>query len=47
MVDVQENGSVQKLFNIGGFQLEFVRMSQVMNHMTCLDLSALIGGKFI
>ena len=31
----------------GGFQLEFVSISRVINHMTCYDLSALIGGKFI
>ena len=28
---------------IGGFQLEFVSMSQVINHMTCYKFSALIG----
>ena len=33
--------------HIGGFQLEFVSISQVINHMTCYKLSALIGGKFI
>ena len=27
----------------GGFQLEFVSISQVINHMTCYNLSALIG----
>ena len=32
---------------IGGFQLEFVSMSEIINHMTCYNLSALIGGKFI
>ena len=31
----------------GGFQLEFVSISQVINHMTCYNSSALIGGKFI
>ena len=31
----------------GGFQLEFVSISRVMNHLTCYNLSALIGGKFI
>ena len=31
----------------GGFQLEFVGISRVINHMTCYDSSALIGGKFI
>ena len=30
-----------------GFQLEFVSISRVINHMTCYNLSALIGGKFI
>ena len=33
--------------HIGGFQLEFVSISQVINHMTCYNLSTLIGGKFI
>ena len=32
---------------IGGFQLEFVSISRVINHMTCYNLSALIGGEFI
>ena len=27
----------------GGFQLEFVSISRVINHMTCYNLSALIG----
>ena len=27
---------------MGGFQLEFVSISQVINHMTCYNLSALI-----
>ena len=27
----------------GGFQLEFVNISQVINHMTCYNSSALIG----
>ena len=31
----------------GGFQLEFVSISWVINHMTCYNLSALIGGKFL
>ena len=31
----------------GGFQLEFVSISQVINHMTCYNSSTLIGGKFI
>jgi MFS superfamily sulfate permease-like transporter len=31
----------------GGFQLEFVSISRVINHMTCYNSSALIGGKFI
>ena len=30
-----------------GFQLEFVSISWVINHMTCYNSSALIGGKFI
>ena len=29
-----------------GFQLEFVSISRVLNHMTCYNWSALIGGKF-
>ena len=32
---------------LGGFQLEFVNISRVINHMTCYDWSALIGGTFI
>ena len=31
----------------GGFQLKFVSMSRAINHMTCYNSSALIGGKFI
>ena len=31
----------------GGFQLEFVSISRVMNHMTCYNSSDLIGGLFI
>ena len=33
--------------NNGGFQLEFVCISQVINHMTYYNSSAHIGGKFI
>ena len=33
--------------NLGGFQLVFVSISRVTNHMTCYNSSALIGGKFI
>ena len=29
--------------NLGGFQLEYVSISQVINHMTCYNSSALIG----
>ena len=29
--------------NFGGFQLEFVSISRVINHMTCYKSSALIG----
>ena len=32
---------------IGGFQLEFVGISQIINHMTGYNSSALIGGKCI
>ena len=32
---------------IGDFLLEFVSISQVINHMTCYNSSALMGGKFI
>ena len=31
----------------GGFQLAFVSISRVINHMTCYNSSACIGGKFI
>ena len=34
-------------FENGGFQLEFVSISRVINHMTCYNSSALIGGKLI
>jgi hypothetical protein len=34
-------------FNLlGGFQLEFVSISRVINHMNCYNLSDLIGGFF-
>ena len=33
---------ISKLSDIGGFQLEFVSVSQVINHMTCYKFSALI-----
>ena len=32
---------------IGGFQLEFISISRVINHMTCYNSSVLIGGKFV
>ena len=32
---------------IGGFQLEFVSISRLINHMTCYNSSALIGGEFV
>ena len=35
------------LINTGGFQLEFVSITRVINHMTCYNSSALIVGKFI
>ena len=38
---------VQEISEHGGFQLEFVSIGPVINHMTCYNLSALIGGKFI
>ena len=31
----------------GGFQLEDLSISQVINHVTCYKFEALIGGKFI
>jgi hypothetical protein len=31
------------LADIGGFQLEFVSISRVINHMTCYKPSSLIG----
>ena len=30
----------------GGFQLEFVSISRVINHMTCYKFSALIGWNY-
>ena len=30
----------------GGFQLEFLSISRVINHMTCYNLSALIGWNY-
>ena len=41
LIEPNESGA------LGGFQLEFVGISRVINHMTCYDSSALIGGKFI
>ena len=29
----------------GGFQLEFLSISRIINHMTCYDSSALNGGQ--
>ena len=37
----------QTLVVYGGFQLEFVSISRVINLMTCYNLSPLIGGKSI
>jgi hypothetical protein len=42
----EEEGTIAELMmEQGGFQLEFVSISQVLNNMTCYNLSALIGGK--
>ena len=38
---------LHKKYTFCGFQLEFVSIGQVINHMTCYNLSALIGEKFI
>ena len=35
------------LRDLGGFQLEFVSISRVINHMICYNVSAIIGGTFI
>ena len=35
-------GNEKKIY-IGGFQLEFVSISRVINHMTCYNSSALIA----
>ena len=44
----EEEGTIAELMmEQGGFQLEFVSISQVLNNMTCYNLSALIGGKSI
>ena len=32
--------------NLGGFQLEFLSISRVTNHMTCYKSSALIGWNY-
>ena len=46
--DSEEEGTIAELMmEQGGFQLEFVSISQVINHMTCYISSALIGGKII
>jgi hypothetical protein len=37
-------GNASNVF--GGFQLEFVSITWVVNHMTCYKLSALIGGNY-
>ena len=46
VVDFHESGCTF-LNHMGGFQLEYVSISGVINHMTCYNSSALIGGKFI
>ena len=44
----EEEGTIAELMmEQGGFQLEFVSISQVLNNMTCYNLSALISGKSI
>ena len=40
------NNISNAFLDMGGFQLEFVSISRVINHITCYNLSALIGGKF-
>jgi hypothetical protein len=44
----EEEGTIAELMmEQGGFQLEFLSISRVINHMTCYNLSALIDGKSI
>ena len=38
---------LHKKYTFCGFQLEFVSIGQVINHMTCYNLSALIIEQFI
>ena len=38
---------LKQMKHLGGFELEFVSISRVINHMTCYNSSALIGGKYI
>ena len=40
---LKSNGISSSSSDFGGFQLEFVSISQDINHMTCYNLSALIG----
>ena len=35
------------LVDLGGFQLEFVSISRVINHMTCYKFEWKIDGKFV
>ena len=44
--DIRFNPDVFR-FVVGGFQLELVSISRVINHITVINSSALIGGKFI
>ena len=41
--DDDEDDDLLPLPDEGGFQLEFISISRVINHMTCYKLSALIG----
>ena len=41
----REHAAGKLVIAIGGFQLEFVSISRVIDHMTCYKFSALIGWK--
>ena len=44
--DNDEDDDLLPLPDEGGFQLEFICISRVINHMTCYKLSALIGWNY-
>ena len=45
-MDPENNENENTLHEYGGFHLEFVSISRVINHMTCYKSSALIGWNY-